>query len=82
MSGYVPRRVSSTKTAMGTTDQRPEGTGSVMLGMVGSVGRRNSLWRTIQRRSYTSQNKKNCAEGDSSECYTLPTFMKINISGN
>ena len=56
MSGYAfPEEYQAQKTAMGTTDQRPDGTGSVMLGMIGSVGRRNSLWRTIQRRSYTSQ---------------------------
>ena len=59
MSGYVPRRVASTRTAMGTTDQRTAGSGSVMLGLVGSVGRRNSVWRAIQRKTYVSMRQKN-----------------------
>ena len=58
MSGYVPRRVSSTRTAMGSTDKRTTGSGSVMLGLVGSVGRRNSVWRAIQRKSYVSMKQK------------------------
>lgn len=59
MSGYVPKRVSSTRTAMGSTDQRTTGSGSVMLGLVGSVGRRNSVWRAIQRKTYVSMRQKN-----------------------
>jgi hypothetical protein len=78
MSGYVPKRVSSTRTAMGTTDQRPENSGSVMLGMLGSVGRSNSAWRAIQRRSYTSLYKKNCTQGNNNDCGNF----SISISGN
>ena len=78
MSGYVPRRVASTRTAMGTTDQRPENTGSVMLGMLSSVGRRASVWRAIKRRSYVSSSQKDCAQGDTSQCSTFT----IKISGN
>lgn len=78
MSGYVPRRVSSTRTAMGTTDQRPANSGSVMLGMLSSVGRRSSLWRTIKRRSYVSSARKDCVQGDKSKCSTFT----IRISGN
>mgnify|MGYP007072138594 FL=1 len=78
MSGYVPRRVSSTRTAMGSTDQRTAGSGSVMLGLVGSVGRRNSVWRAIQRKSYVSMRQKDCTEGKLSEC----SNFTISISGN
>ncbi len=77
MSGYVPRRVASTRTAMGTTDQRTAGSGSVMLGLVGSVGRRNSVWRAIQRKTYVSMRQKKCAEGITSECEGIT----ITISG-
>lgn len=77
MSGYVPRRVASTRTAMGTTDQRTTGSGSVMLGLVGSVGRRNSVWRAIQRKTYVSMRQKKCGEGDTSECEGIT----ITISG-
>tara|TARA_X000000368_G_scaffold397708_1_gene367109 strand:+ start:2834 stop:3070 length:237 start_codon:yes stop_codon:yes gene_type:complete len=77
MSGYVPRRVASTRTAMGTTDQRTAGSGSVMLGLVGSVGRRNSVWRAIQRKTYVSMRQKKCTEGDTSECEGIT----ITISG-
>ena len=68
MSGYVPKRVSMTKTAMGTTDQRPTNAGSVMLGLVGSVGRSRAAWRSIKRRGYTSMISKNCKEGKPAEC--------------
>ena len=78
MSGYVPKRVSSTRTAMGTTDQRPENSGSVMLGLMGSVGRPSRAWRAIRRSSYVSLNHKKCVQGDSSEC----SNFTINISGN
>jgi len=77
MSGYVPKRVSSTRTAMGSTDQRTTGSGSVMLGLVGSVGRRNSVWRAIQRKTYVSMRQKNCTEGDTSECEGIT----VTISG-
>ena len=58
MSGYVPKRVSSTRTAMGTTDQTPQGYGSVMLGMLSSVGRSSSDWRAIKRSSYVTSNQR------------------------
>jgi len=62
MSGYVPKRVSNTRTAMGTTDQKPEGTGSVMLGLVGGIGGSNWSRRANKRRSYASMLKKECTE--------------------
>lgn len=68
MSGYVPKRVASTRTAIGSTDQRPEGSGSVMLGMLSSVGRTTSAWNAIRRRSYVSSKQKDCKQGKLSEC--------------
>ena len=83
MSGYVPKRVASTRTAMGTTDQRPEGTGSVMLGLVSSVGRRRAAWRSIQRNGYTSMLKKECTEGNcpESEYWVSPNTEATNELG-
>ena len=81
MSGYVPKRVSNARTAMGTTDQRPAGSGSVMLGLVSSVGRRRALWRATQRRGYTSLFKKECKEGALPYGQCNDTTFSINISG-
>ena len=77
MSGYVPKRVSNTRTAMGTTDQKPEGSSSVMLGLVGGIG--NSGWsrRVNKRRAYSSMLKKDCVEGKISEekCNTTTSSL-------
>ena len=74
MSGYVPKRVSSTRTAMGTTDQTPQGYGSVMLGMLSSVGRSSSNWRAIKRRSYLWSNQQ-----INKNRYNLHNVSKVNI---
>lgn len=74
MSGYVPKRVSSTRTAMGTTDQTPQGYGSVMLGMLSSVGRSSSNWRAIKRRSYVTSNQQ-----INKNRYNLHNVSKVNI---
>ena len=81
MSGDVPKRVSNTRAAMGTTDQRPAGSGSVMLGLVSSVGRRRALWRATQRRAYTNLFKKECAQGVWGYGQCNDTTFSINISG-
>tara|TARA_R110001592_G_scaffold98172_1_gene280636 strand:- start:3131 stop:3364 length:234 start_codon:yes stop_codon:yes gene_type:complete len=77
MSGYVPKRVSNTRTAMGTTDQKPEGSSFVMLGLVGGIG--NSGWsrRVNKRRAYSSMLKKDCVEGKISEekCNTTTSSL-------
>tara|TARA_A100001015_G_scaffold151705_1_gene168192 strand:+ start:542 stop:778 length:237 start_codon:yes stop_codon:yes gene_type:complete len=78
MSGYVSKRVSNTRTAMGTTDQRPAGSGSVMLGLASTIGRRRPLMRLIQRKTYSSMRQKKCAQGELGECSTFT----IKISGN
>ena len=74
MSGYVPRRVASTRTAIGSTDQTPEGYGSVMLGMLSSVGRSSSNWRAIKRRSYVVSNQQ-----INKNKYNLHNVSKVNI---
>ena len=74
MSGYVPKRVSTTRTAMGTTDQTPEGYGSVMLGMLSSVGRSSNNWRAIKRRSYVSLNQQ-----ITKNKYNLYPISKVNV---
>ena len=68
MSGYVPKRVPNTRTAMGSTDQRPASSGSVMLGLEGSVGHSRAAWRSIKRRGYSSMLLKNCKQGKPVEC--------------
>ena len=52
MSGYVPKRVANTRTAMGSTDQNSSGQN--MLGLVSTIGRRRTNLREIQRRSFSS----------------------------
>tara|TARA_B110001450_G_C17445778_1_gene409862 strand:+ start:266 stop:514 length:249 start_codon:yes stop_codon:yes gene_type:complete len=81
MSGYVPRRVSRTRTAMGTTDQRPLGSGSVMLGLVGGIGGSSWSRRVNKRRAYTSMLKKNCAQGNLTKVQCATVSFSINISG-
>jgi len=78
MSGYVPKRVSSTRTAIGTTDQRPAGSGSVMLGLVGGIGRSSWSRRTHQTRGYSSMLKKECAQGKRgvTDCNATTTSIK------
>jgi len=64
MSGYVPKRVSNTRTAMGTTDQRPANSGSVMLTPISTIGRRNTLRGALKRRGISSLVQKQCKQGD------------------
>jgi len=68
MSGYVSKRVANTRTAMGTTDQKPQGTGSVMLGLAGGIGSSNWSKRVNKRKSYSSMLKKECGEGNKASC--------------
>ena len=79
MSGYVPKRVANTKTAMGSTDQRPEGSGSVMLGLVGSVGRSRAMWRAIKKKSYISMVQKDCKQNvlDQTTCNNITNSLRL-----
>ena len=78
MSGYVPKRVSNTRTAMGTTDQRPTGSGSVMLGLVSSVGSSRSAWKKKKKRAYTSIVQKDCKQNvlTPAECVALSNNIR------
>tara|TARA_B110000977_G_scaffold170849_1_gene221900 strand:- start:2045 stop:2737 length:693 start_codon:yes stop_codon:yes gene_type:complete len=79
MSGYVPKRVSSTRTAMGTTDQRPLGSGSVMLGLVGGIGASNWSSRVNKRRAYASMLKKECVQGERSAASCKQTTVNYAV---
>ena len=78
MSGYVSKRVSNTRTAMGTTDQRPTGSGSVMLGLVSSVGSSRAAWRATKKRTYTSIVQKDCKQNvlTPAECVVLSNNIR------
>tara|TARA_B110000908_G_C10111307_1_gene383202 strand:+ start:521 stop:793 length:273 start_codon:yes stop_codon:yes gene_type:complete len=78
MSGYVSKRVSNTRTAMGTTDQRPTGSGSVMLGLVSSVGSSRAAWRKTKKRAYTSIVQKDCKQNvlTPAECVVLSNNIR------
>ena len=78
MSGYVSKRVSNTRTAAGTTDQRPSGSGSVMLGLVSSVGSSHAAWRATKKRAYTSIVQKDCKQNvlTPAECVVLSNNIR------
>ena len=52
MSGFVPKRVSMTRTAMGSTDANSSGMNGHSI--VSSIGRRSTLLRNIKTRSFGS----------------------------
>ena len=52
MSGFVPRRVAMTRTAMGSTDANS--TGKNGHSTISTIGRRSTLLRGIQTRSFGS----------------------------
>jgi len=60
MSGKVPKRVSSERTAGSREGTRivngiKMNEGAVLLGLVGSVGHGGSSWRTLKKKSYVSE---------------------------
>tara|TARA_B100001540_G_scaffold209352_1_gene184416 strand:+ start:24 stop:845 length:822 start_codon:yes stop_codon:yes gene_type:complete len=73
MSGFVPRRVSMTRTAMGSTDANS--TGKNGHSTVSTIGRRSTLLRNIQTRSFGSmfqiKYKNAVDEGDKCTMETL-----------
>ena len=81
MSGYVSKRVANTRTAMGSTDQKPQGTGSVMLGLAGGIGSSNWSKRVNKRKSYSSMLKKECGEGNKASCIN-PTKPPVEAAHN
>ena len=52
MSGYVPKRVSNTRTAMGSTDANSSGVNG--LSIISTIGRRSTLLNQLQTRSFGS----------------------------
>ena len=52
MSGYVPKRVRTQRTAMGSTDANSSGMNGHSI--VSSIGRRSTLLRNIKTRSFGS----------------------------
>ena len=52
MSGYVPKRVSNTRTAMGSTDANSSGVNG--LSIISTIGRRSTLLRQLKTRSFGS----------------------------
>ena len=60
MSGKVPKRVSSERTAGSREGTRmvngvKMNEGAVLLGLVGSVGHSKSTWNTLKKKSFTSE---------------------------
>ena len=53
--------------------------GAAMLGLVGSVGHRNTAWTQLKKRSFTSELQVDCKEGKipQSTCATITNSMKL-----
>jgi hypothetical protein len=75
MSGFVPKRVSSTRTAMGSTDANS--TGKNGHSIVSTIGRRSTLLRGIQTRSFGSMWQIDYLNAAGNKCKQeelLPTY--------
>ena len=84
MSGKVPKRVLTERTGGSREGSRivngvKMNEGAAMLGLVGSVGRRNTVWTQIKKRSFTSELQVDCKEGKipQSTCDTITNSMKL-----
>jgi len=84
MSGKVPKRVSSERTAGSREGTRmvngvKMNEGAVLLGLVGSVGHSKSTWNTLKKKSFTSELQVDCKEGKISQstCKTITNSMKL-----
>ena len=84
MSGKVPKRVLTARTEGSREGSRivngvKMNEGAAMLGLVGSVGRRNTAWTQIKKRSFTSELQVDCKEGKipQSTCATITNSMKL-----
>ena len=53
--------------------------GAVTLGLVGSVGHRNTAWTQLKKRSFTSELQVDCKEGKipQSTCSVITNSMKL-----
>ena len=84
MSGKVPKRVSSGRTAGSREGTRivngvKMNEGAVLLGLVGSVGHTKSTWNTLKKKSFTSELQVDCKEGKISQstCKIITNSMKL-----
>ena len=84
MSGKVPKRVLTERTGGSREGSRivngiKMNEGAAMLGLVGSVGRRNTAWKQIKKRSFTSELQVNCKEGTTPQgtCDIITASMKL-----
>ena len=84
MSGKVPKRVLTERTGGSRECSRivngvRMNEGAAMLGLVGSVGRRNTAWTQIKKRSFTSELQVDCKEGKipQSTCDTITNSLKL-----
>ena len=84
MSGKVPKRVLTERTGgsregSGIVNGVKMNEGAAVLGLVGSVGRRNTAWTQIKKRSFTSELQVDCKEGNLSQttCDTITNSMKL-----
>lgn len=85
MSGKVPKRVLTERTAGSREGNRivngvKMNEGSVMLGLVGSVGHRNTAWTQLKKRSFTSELQVDCKEGNipQSTCDIISNSLSFN----
>ena len=84
MSGKVPKRVSSERTAGSREGTRivngvKMNEGAVLLGLVGSVGHTKSTWNTLKKKAFTSELQVDCKEGKISQstCKIITNSMKL-----
>jgi hypothetical protein len=84
MSGKIPKRVSSERTAGSREGTRivngvKMNEGAVLLGLVGSVGHSRTTWNTLKKKSFTSELQVDCKEGKipQSTCKTITNSMKL-----
>ena len=84
MSGKVPKRVSSERTAGSREGTRivngvKMNEGAVLLGLVGSVGHSRTTWNILKKKSFTSELQVDCKEGKipQSTCKIITNSMKL-----
>ena len=84
MSGKIPKRVSSERTAGSREGTRivngvKMNEGAVLLGLVGSVGHSRTTWNKLKKKSFTSELQVDCKEGKipQSTCKTITNSMKL-----
>ena len=84
MSGKVPKRVLTERTGGSREGSRivtgvRMNEGAAMLGIVGSVGHKNTSWTQLKKRSFTSKLQVDCKEGKipQSTCVNITNSLKL-----